>query len=228
MPNTTVSLMRRCKVGSTWRRYPVAVGKTGRPRPELVVIDGKPVPCPAGHYVLRFYQGTKVRYENVGANAATAVTKLQVKEKLLAAKNAADDAGIVLPDVPGRKYLRRAANDYVQDRKDNGALEAATKAEYVLKEFIITSGRTFVDEVTKDDVIRWQAQLRKQGQADQTIAMKHRRLRSFLRFAGANANAIMPQKPKFEKTLPPAERNGPTGNQRFDERLGLFHSVSLA
>jgi integrase len=151
---------------------------------------------------LRYYEGTKLRYENVGENAKTAVTKLEAKEKLLAAKTAAKNVGIELPEVPGRKYLRKEALRYIGDRKNAGAKEAARQAENVTEEFIGSSGRTFVDEVTKDDVFAYYAWLRKQGQADRTVANKDQRLRSFLRFAGVDVKTIMPPKPKYEKTLP--------------------------
>jgi integrase len=202
MPNATVTLLRYCRTDQGWKRLPAAIGKNGRVRPEFALIDGQQVHCPNGHYELRFYEGRKLRYENVGDNAADALTAKLVKEKLLAAKTAAQDAGIVLPEVPGRKYLRREANAYVQDRKNAGAMEAARKSENVLDEFVATSGRTFVDEVTRQDIFNYHAFLRKQGREDRTIAEKHTRLRSFLRFAGVDVNAIMPEKPKYEKALP--------------------------
>src|ERR1700723_3321830 len=107
MPNTTVTLMRRCRLPQGWRRYPVAFGKNGKIRPEFVLIDGQQHHCPGGHYELRFYEGANVKYQNVGDNAASALAQKHAKEKLLAAKTAAHDAGITLPEVEGRKYLRR-------------------------------------------------------------------------------------------------------------------------
>jgi integrase len=202
MPNITVTLMIRCQTPKGWRRYPAAFGKNGRVRPLYAMIDGKAVECPHGHYVLRFYRGAKVQYENAGDNAATGYTLKLAKEKLLTAKTAARDAGIVLPEVPGRKYLRREANRYIQDRKDAGAMEAAQKSENVLEEFILTSGRTFVDEITRQDIFDYHAYLRKQWRTDRTIAEKHTRLRSFLKFAGVDVKTVMPEKPKYEKALP--------------------------
>jgi integrase len=201
MPNTTVTLMRRCRTEDGWKFYPAAIGKNGRIRPEYVVIDGQQVHFPAGHYALRFYEGRKLRYENVGDSAVAALNAKIAKEKLLNAKTAAKDAGVTLVEVPGRKYLRRMATLYIQDRKNAGALEAALQAENVTDEFIACCGKTFVDEVTKDDVVAYHRWLRKQGRTDRTVANKHQRLRSFFRFAGIDV-AIMPQKPKYEKTLP--------------------------
>jgi integrase len=202
MPNTTVTLVRYCKTDEGWKRLSAAFGKNGKLRPGFVEIGPKnhrrQVECPQGTYQLRYYEGTKLRYESVGETATTAVTKLEAKQKLLAAKTAAKSIGIELPEAP----VRKEANRYVDDRKAQHKLEAAQNAEMVLGEFITSTGRTFLDEVTKQDVLDYQAWLRKQGQSDRTIANKHNRLRSFFKFAGFDVKAFMPEKPKFEKTLP--------------------------
>jgi integrase len=202
MPNTTVTLMRRCRTESGWKHYPAAIGKNGRVRPEFAIVNDEPVHFPSGYYELRFFEGRKLRYENVGKDAATAWTLKLAKENLLAAKTAAVKIGVTLPEVPGRVYLRRAAGLYVDDRKNHGAKEAARDAELVIGEFIADCGKTFLDEVTKDDILHYHKTLRKSGQTDRTVANKHQRLRSFFRFAGVDVNAIVPAKPKFEKALP--------------------------
>lgn len=202
MPNTTVTLMRRCQTEHGWKYYPVVMGKKGRVKPDHARVNGKAVHFPVGHYELRFYEGRKLRYENVGNNAADALTAMLAKEKMLTAKTAARDAGVTLPEVPGRVYLRRAAGLYVDDRKNHGAKEAARDAELVIGEFIADCGKTFLDEVGKDDLLHYQKNLRKLGQTDRTVANKHQRLRSFFRFAGVDVKLVMPAKPKFEKTLP--------------------------
>ena len=202
MPNVTVTLMRRCQTKHGWKYYPVVMGKKGRVKPDYARVNGKAVHFPVGHYELRYYEGRKPRYENVGNNAADALTAMLAKGKMLTAKTAARDAGVTLPEVPGRVYLRRAAGLYVDDRKNQGAKEAARDAQLVTGEFIADCGRTFLDEVTKDDILSYHKNLRKQGQTDRTVANKHQRLRSFLRFAGVDVKAVMPAKPRFEKALP--------------------------
>ena len=202
MANTTVTLMRRCRTENGWKHHPVAMGKSGRVRPEYALVDGEPIHFPIGHYELRFYEGRKPRYVNVGKNAADALAARDAKEKLLAAKTAAHEAGVKLPEVPGRVYLRRVATLYVDDRKNEGAMEAARDAELVTSEFMADCGKTFLDEMTKADILNYHKTLRKNGQTDRTLANKHQRLRSFFRFAGVDVNALMPAKPKFEKELP--------------------------
>ena len=73
MANQKVTLMRYCRVDegerAVWKRYPAAFGKNGKIRPDYVVIHAQKVHCPTGHYELRYYEGSKLRYENVGKNA---------------------------------------------------------------------------------------------------------------------------------------------------------------
>jgi integrase len=202
MPNSRVTLMRRCKTENGWKHLPVAKGRNGRIRPDYVLVEGQQVCYPEGYYELRFFEGRKLRYENVGTNAARALNALLAKEKLLRAKTAAQDAGVVLVEVPGRTYLRKAALMYITDRKNQGHKEAARDAEVVTGEFISHCGKTFLDEVTKDDVIGYHKWLRQQAQTDRTVANKHQRLRSFFLSAGVDVTAVMPAKPKYEKQLP--------------------------
>lgn len=203
MANTTVTLIRYCKTDKGWKRYPVAMGKNGRIRPDYVVVDGKQVPYPIGHYELRFYDGRKLCYANVGKSAATAVIELKQKKNLLAAQTAADYAGVKIEeDVTPRKRLRQEADRYIKDRTNQGREEAAVQATQVLDEFIASCRRTFIDEITKDDVIDFQIGLRERGNEERTVFNKHVRLRAFMRFAGLDTKAIMPDRPRYEKKLP--------------------------
>jgi integrase len=61
-------------------------------------------------------------------------------------------------------------------------------------------GKIYVDEVTRDDIFRFHAALRKRGCQDRTVANKHQRLTSWLRFAGID-RAILPPTPKYEAAL---------------------------
>jgi integrase len=61
--------------------------------------------------------------------------------------------------------------------------------------------KAFVDEVDRDDVFTFHAELRKRGCGNRTVANKHARLASWLRFAGID-KMILPPAPKFEDKLP--------------------------
>jgi integrase len=206
MANQKVTLMRYCRVDegehAVWKRYPVAFGKNGKIRPDYVRINTQQVHCPTGHYELRYYEGSKLRYENVGTNAQTALTKKIAKEKALAAKSAADVAGIQLVEQEGRKNLRKEADLYIKDLENAGKKEALRQARHALAEFIPSTKKTFIDELKKDDFYDFYAALRKRGCSPRTVANKDQRLRSFLSFAGFDPKRLMPGKPKYEESLP--------------------------
>jgi integrase len=65
----------------------------------------------------------------------------------------------------------------------------------------LTSGKTYVDELARDDIYRFHAALRKRGCRDRTVANKHQRLTSWLRLAGID-KTILPPTPKYEEKLP--------------------------
>lgn len=201
MANRKVTLVANVKTREGWRRYPVAWGKNGRIKPDAVMISGKEWKFTEGVYQLRRYKGTRMVYESVGANAADAVIAQKKAERLLAAREHATAAGAKIVEPEGRKYLRRALEMYMLDRENKGALEAREHADRVGHEFLTVSGKTFVDEVTKDDVYRFHRALRKDGKAPRTVANAHARLWSILRFAGVPKD-VMPDAPKVEKELP--------------------------
>ena len=199
--NRKVTLVRNCKTPDGWRRYPAVFGKNGRIKPDVIKVDGREVNYPEGVYQLRSYEGARMVYKTVGANAQDAVAALKSKENALIVHEHASAAGLKIVEEPGRKYLRRALELYKQDRENRGTFEALEHADRVGQRFLIASGRTFVDEVTTDDVYRLHKAMRQDGAAPRTIANAHERLKSILLFAGVSREVIPPT-PKYEEQLP--------------------------
>ena len=108
-------------------------------------------------------------------------------------------------------------------------MEASRQAKNALDEFIGCTKKTFIDELKKDDVYNFHAVLRKRGLTPRTIANKHQRLSSFLRFAGVNVKALMPEKPKYEKALPTVYTPQEVGEllQAADEYMRLVIELGL-
>lgn len=102
---------------------------------------------------------------------------------------------------PGRKTLAVSAAGYIRDAELRGAMEAAAQARVVTEEFRRAVGKTFVDEITRDDILRYHNWRRKQNYEDRTVANKHNRAKSWLLFAGIDRK-ILPPTPKYEKKLP--------------------------
>jgi integrase len=107
----------------------------------------------------------------------------------------------VEPIDPKEQTLAQSAQAYIRDAKGRQANKAAYQAEIVTAEFLRLIKKTHLHQITREDILRYHDSLRKRGASDRTIANKHARLKSWLRFVGAE-DEIFPPAPKYEKKLP--------------------------
>lgn len=202
MANRTVTLVRICKTEKGWRRYPAAFGKNGRVRPGWVMIGDDPEYYEQGRYELRMYEGSRLVYVPAGDNAAEALAARDRMEHKLAAKESARAAGMLLPaDEPGRVNLAAKAREFIRDAEQRGANVAADVNRLVTSEFLRIAKKSYADEIGREDLFDFHAALRKRGCSDRTVANKHARITSFLRFAGVD-RSILPPPPRYDETLP--------------------------
>lgn len=202
MANRTVTIVRICKTETGWRRYPVAFGRNGRIRPGWVLVGGEPKQFEQGRYELRLFEGSKLVYVPVGESAAEALAARDRMEHKLAAKASAKAAGMLLPpEEPGRVSLTVKAREFIRDAEQRGATVAADVNRLVTTEFLRIVKKIYADEIGREDLFDFHAALRKRGCADRTIANKHARVTSFLRFAGVDPK-ILPPPPRYDETLP--------------------------
>jgi integrase len=204
MANKAVTLMRLCKTESGWRRYKAVVGKNGRIRPNFALKNGFPTEYIIGHYELRYYEGSKAKYMPVGNDAQAAMTAALKHERLLVAKQVADDAGAKIVEENKRAKLRDVLMEFVRDARDRGADEAAEVNLYAGEEFLSIVEKQFVDQITLADFTKHQAALRKRELAPRTIYNRYTRVCALLRFAGLDEKVFPDKAPKYDKTLPEA------------------------
>ena len=201
----SVIVTLRVKVDGKWRRLPAAYGGNGRIRPGYAQVGDQQVEFADPAYELRLYEERQAKYIpfKSGATDADAERKKLVKSpSKTAAKNAAESAGGTFVDKEDRQTLSKTAAAYIRDAQQRGAMEAADQARLVNEEFRkLLNRKTYVDEITRDDIFRFHIALRKRGCSDRTVANKHQRLTSWLRFAGID-KTILPPVPKYEETLP--------------------------
>jgi hypothetical protein len=151
---------------------------------------------------LRLFEGSKLVYVPVGESAAEALVARDRTEHKLAAKASAKAAGMLLPpEEPGRMSLAVKAREFIRDAEQRGATVAADVNRLVTAEFLRIVKRTYADEIDREDLFDFHAALRKRGCAERTIANKHARVTSFLRFAGVDGK-ILPPPPRYDETLP--------------------------
>jgi integrase len=231
MANLKVTLVRLCRTEKGWRRYPPMVGKNGRLRPKWVLVNGHPQEFPEGRYQLRTYQGSRMIYRDVGEDAAAAATAQIKAEHILAAKAEAKAGGIRVEDeAPGRVRLSRALRQFTQATEDRGAYKTALIHQRMCSDFLRIIGKTYADEITAEDLLRHQRELREKGKSPRTVHNRHVSVIAFLKFAGLDCKALAPMRPKFEKRLPevysPEELKAFFASLR-DERLYLTFELLL-
>lgn len=180
----------------------MAFGRNGRIRPGWVVVAGEPKHFEQGRYELRLFEGSRLVYVPVGETAAEALAARDRTEHKLAAKASAKAAGILLPpEESGRVSLAMKAREFIRDAEQRGATVAADVNRLVTAEFLRVVKKTYADEISREDLFDFHAALRKRGCAERTIANKHARVTSFLRFSGVDGK-ILPPPPRYDETLP--------------------------
>jgi integrase len=202
-----VALVWYCKTPKGWTRFPVVMGGNNRVKLGYVMVQGALAHYPEGRFEIRTYEGRKAVYKRAGDNAADAMAARDRQEHLEAARGSAGAAGVKLVEDATRLFLRKAAQNYEEDAKQRGAMDAAEVIRHVMDEFISVCGKTYADEITREDVFSFHKALRNRGCGDRTVNNKHMRLRSFLKFCKLNYSAIVPPTPKYDSTLPTTYSN---------------------
>lgn len=203
MANTHVTLLWRCKTPNGWRRYPATFASNGKPRPGVVIIDGSETQIPTGRFELRYYSGRRQMFKDAGTNSREALVALDRATAELLTKACADFAGlVVLDDAPERKGLRKEFRLFLNDVEGRGKLEASQIYELVIPEFLECAGKAYADELTREDLTRYQKKLRSAGYSDRTIYNRSVNICAFLRWLEVDVKKLLPRMPQYEETLP--------------------------
>lgn len=202
MSARAVTLMIRYKDASgTWRRRPAARGANGRVKPGHALVDGQVVAVKNSRYDIRCTVDRRTIYESAGKNASVADARRQQLELKSIVVEHAKEAGVEIVEAPVSKSLRATAAAYIKNAEKRRAFEAARHARLVTAEFMKIVRCVNVDEVSQDDIFKYHEWLRKNQCGDRTVANKHARLASWLKFGGIDPKNI-PPKPRYEEKLP--------------------------
>lgn len=202
MANRKVTLVRLCKTENGWRRYPVVVGKNGRVSPGMVRVGTEKRHYPEGRYQLRTYEGSKMRYTDIGDDAAEALNQQTQTKRVLLAKETAKEAGVKVVEPEQRKKLRTELKKFYEAGVAKGAEYSAGVNKKTVEEFLDVCGIEFVDEVKGEHITKFQAALRKRELADRTVANLHNRVCAFLRYMKLDVKDLAPATPGYEEPLP--------------------------
>ena len=214
-----LGLMWYCKVntpgkskstrGTMWRRFPCIIDHNGcdhkrAVRVGYVMVKGKtdPVEYPEGRFQVRTWHQGKQTYQTLMGkdrpiqNGRDAVVMWEAMMR-----RATKEAKVAAGELKQLKTIANAKVAYVTDLEREQKLEAAENAKLVLTEFETVCSSDHVKRITRDNVLDYHAALRKRGLSPRTIANRHNRLKSFLRWCKVDTK-FMPDEPKYDKKAP--------------------------
>lgn len=231
MPNTRVVLMRLCKTPKGWRRYPAVFSKNGKLKANTVLDGGEEKEYLIGRYQLRYYEGRKPVYKDVGENPSEALQARIRQVNLLLAKQSAQAAGVKVDEgAPKRISLAGEFRKFIEATENRGSEVAADAYKISVGKFLEVVSKTYVDEINPDDLLKYQRWMRDHEYSDRTVYNRHSHVMSFLRYCRLDTKKLAPRSPRFEKALP--EVYTPEEMSQFfsslkSEHLYLIYSIML-
>jgi integrase/recombinase XerD len=197
MPNLTVALLLRAHTPDGKRPYlKPARAANGKLRPLWALYKDQPTHFPTGSYALRFKQGQRLVFEQVGSDLQVVQVAQRRKQNLLEAKalgNVVEEAESPTP----RLTLNRAIESYLDDIAARKSLKTSNGYGYVLHQFESVCTKKHLDELSRSDMVAFIVDQRKKGMSDRTIFNRLGYIDTFLRSVGVPK--LMPTRewPKF-------------------------------
>ncbi len=68
------------------------------------------------------------------------------------------------------------------------------------EEFVRVTKKTFLDELDREDILKYHKALRERGLRDRTVSNRHNRLRFWFKFAGID-RSFMPPNPTVREAI---------------------------
>lgn len=239
MANTQVTLVWRCKTEKGWRYFQPVFGTNGRPKKGTVMVDDEERRYLKGRFQLRYYEGDKMLYKDIGPDAKKALDEKRVLENLLKTRTHAAVAGVQIVEDPQRRTLPKAYEAFLQAADDRGSPEAKIVYRTAVDEFFQVVTKTYVDELTAEDMLRYQRHLRQRGCSDRTIHNRWANTKAFFLFCGFDPKKMPSEDgekkklvaPKYEEQTPeiyePEEMKEFLAAIKDDERLYSACSLML-
>jgi len=215
MANRRVTLIWRCKTEKGWERFRPVMGANGRPRKGWVMAGDPPEErhYPEGRFQLRFYEGSKALYKDIGPDANRVLGEKHVLENLLSARDSVANTkgAIQIIEDPERRTLAKAYAAFLQATEDRGSKEAKIVYKTAVDEFLNgIPDKTYVDELTAEDMLRYQRCLRQRGVLDRTVFNRWANTKAFLLYCGFDPKRMPSEDgekrrlaaPKYEEKTP--------------------------
>lgn len=196
--NVKVALIRYASVpGKGWRRGKAVVGKTGRLKPDTMMLGGQEVHCPNGRYQIRSHVGDRAVYAEVGNDPAEVMDRYRSAASKSQLRKDAKLAGIALvePEEREKETVKSKAKAFIQRHRNLNhraadALDAYIRVLTTFQE--VCPQAKYPEDITEDHIIAWHGWMRREKKySDRTAANYYGHLRAFLRYCKLDLDALV-------------------------------------
>jgi hypothetical protein len=126
------NLTKYVKLGDRrWRYCLVVIGKTGRIKPDHVVVNGRMEHHPEGYYSIEWYEDGKRRRRTAGKNAMLA-EQVQERQTLLLGTKA---LGIAVEEKVPEVTLAKCCADFIEETRQQRSPKTLAQYETALEYF---------------------------------------------------------------------------------------------
>src|SRR5665213_356027 len=187
--STNVALLLRVRASNgSWTYAKPAYAANNRLKPLYAIIDGKQEHHPEGAYYIRFAVHRRRHMKRAGFDPAEAMACLKRQEYLL--KGLA--MGIESPELPQpppppdpdihRQRWKDAVHVYMLEVEAPRGTRTASGYSYTLESFGSVCPVTFLDEITREHILAFEAAIRRKGNTARTAYNRIAELGTFLRY----------------------------------------------
>lgn len=206
MANIKVALLRYCRLNVGWRRLAVTPVHKGRGWDEQIKVPAGQKVLEHGEYQLRWYEGSRSKFEGVGKDLQEAITSRDNQIATLEAERAAAAAGRELvPETENRVYLPQAREKFLEKKRlVDRDRETVTQYENLTAEFLGVVNKKFADELEEVDLLRFCDALRKRGCEERTVKNYYSAIATFLNSCGVDHKTLVAKehRPRQDDPLP--------------------------
>lgn len=143
------------------------------------MIEGDPRHCPDGVYYLRYAQGGKRVWQNVGADPQLAQLARDKRQRVLDAE--AVGVATIDSEAQPKTMLATAIVTYIEDTGFTKAPKTATAYAESLRGFAESTAKKYLEDLERRDVLGYMAYLRRRGNVPRTVHSRLIFLRTFFR-----------------------------------------------
>lgn len=205
MANKRARLVRTARTDKGWRRCPVVFSKNGRLKANAVLVAGREEIHPEGEFQISYYEGQRQLFKPVGTDAQAALAALERTRNILEARA----AGVAVKEEKVRLTVGAAIQlweERLAKMIAGGTRKQATLDDHrlALRDFQTVCRRTYLDDVTGDDLLEFNAFVKKKtnarsgrkGLSENTVFNRFMRIVTFLKFHGIRGLLTMAEWPK--------------------------------